>query len=310
MEATPVSDRRVSLVLAVILSSFPLVANATPVRQLSFAERVDAQRAIELVYYSHLTGATRSFAQAVPQELLERKVMTYLKQSVALEQLWSTTVTAEMLRAEADRIGRNTKFPERLGEILAAVGHDDFLMQETLVRATLVDRLARSFFDHDERIQGGARAEAGQIQAGLLDGTLDPAADHPRRTVLVIEPIEIHGASLPASPQPPPGEIGAITEDPRGYAISVTLSTGPGMTRVARYFVPKVPWETWWADLEPQLDAALAPAVADSLSIQTWVQPPRSRWDSAPWARSGETALWMMSRTVVISMSPSGPAPR
>ena len=38
----------------------------------------------------------------MPREVLERKVETYLKQSVALETYWHTPVTAEMRRLMAD----------------------------------------------------------------------------------------------------------------------------------------------------------------------------------------------------------------
>ena len=54
---------------------------------------LEAEEAIERIYYSHQIGATRPFKEAVPRELLESKVRTYLKQSVVLEQFWSTPVT-------------------------------------------------------------------------------------------------------------------------------------------------------------------------------------------------------------------------
>ena len=44
-------------------------------RELTFADRVAAQEAIERVYYSHQIGAERSFEEAVPRERLERKVV-------------------------------------------------------------------------------------------------------------------------------------------------------------------------------------------------------------------------------------------
>src|SRR5262249_40710858 len=91
---------------------------------LTFEQRVDAQRAIERVYYSHQIGATLPFEEAVPQDLLEKKVRTYLKESVALEQIWHTPVTAEMLRAETERIVKNTRMGDRLREILKALGND------------------------------------------------------------------------------------------------------------------------------------------------------------------------------------------
>src|SRR5262249_25859012 len=50
-------------------------------RELSLDDRVNAQEAIERVYYAHQMGATRPFEEAVPRETIERKVRTYLDQS-------------------------------------------------------------------------------------------------------------------------------------------------------------------------------------------------------------------------------------
>src|SRR5262245_58029114 len=66
-------------------------------RELTFEDRVRAQEAIERVYYSHLVGTTQRFEDAVPREVLEKKVRTYLEESVALEKFWSTPVTAAAL---------------------------------------------------------------------------------------------------------------------------------------------------------------------------------------------------------------------
>ena len=63
-----------------------LLQGAEPgTRQLSFEQRVQAQAAIERVYYAHQVGATRPFEEAVPFSVLERKVRTYLKQSIVLD---------------------------------------------------------------------------------------------------------------------------------------------------------------------------------------------------------------------------------
>src|SRR5947199_1277801 len=81
-------------------------------RDLSFEERVKAQEAIERVYYAHQIGATKPFETAVLRTVLERKVRTYLKESVALEKFWQAPVTADMLRKELERMTRLTRMPE------------------------------------------------------------------------------------------------------------------------------------------------------------------------------------------------------
>ena len=91
---------------------------------LSFEDRVEAQRAIESVYYAHQIGAELAFDEAVPRDVLQKKVRTYLKESVALEKLWGTRVTAEALEREWERISRDARFPDRLKEIQEALDND------------------------------------------------------------------------------------------------------------------------------------------------------------------------------------------
>ena len=127
----------------ILLTSTALFPTAVRGRTLTFEERVAGQEAIERVYYAHQIGATRPFREAVPREVVERKVQTYLQQSVALAEIWHAPVTVEMLQAEVLRIGSRTLFPSRLREIYTALGNDPFLVLECFVRPVLVERLAR-----------------------------------------------------------------------------------------------------------------------------------------------------------------------
>ncbi|TDI47247.1 MAG: hypothetical protein E2P01_07305, partial [Acidobacteria bacterium] len=140
-----------TVVLALVLA-----VPAAHAYELTFEERLEAQTAIERVYLSHRSGTTRSFERAVPQGVLREKVRTYLKQTVALEQYWNTSVTAEMLDRELERMIRQTLMPERLEELFAALGNDPLLIREGLARPALVNRLTRNFFRTDERIHEAA----------------------------------------------------------------------------------------------------------------------------------------------------------
>ena len=84
------------LVSAVLLSGTGALA-APP---LTFEQRLAAQEAIERIYHAHRQGETRPFPLAVPRTALESKVDSYLRQSVALDSIWSTPITGEMLAAE------------------------------------------------------------------------------------------------------------------------------------------------------------------------------------------------------------------
>lgn len=72
--------------LFVFAGTYPLSAQRA--RDVTFEERVACQEAIERVYYSHQIRATKPFEEAVPRNVLENKVRTYLRQSMALEELW------------------------------------------------------------------------------------------------------------------------------------------------------------------------------------------------------------------------------
>ena len=125
-------------VLLLLLRASTVIALAALPRQLSFEDRVAAQEAIERVYYSYQEGATGHFEEAVPRELLERKVRTYLKQSMALRTLWKSPVSDAQLRRELDRISMSTRFPDRLEEIYDALNRDPIIILECFVRPVLV----------------------------------------------------------------------------------------------------------------------------------------------------------------------------
>ncbi|MDP3940130.1 MAG: hypothetical protein Q8R92_18595, partial [Deltaproteobacteria bacterium] len=276
-----------------------LTLPATPphTRDLTIEDRLRAQEAIERVYYSHQVGATRPFEEIVPQEILERKVRTYLKQTVALEKLWKTPITAEALQRELERIAANTRFPERLEEIYGALGDDPIVIQECFVRPVLVDRVTRSFFASDQEIHAEARLEAETLLHGLLTGTVRVADEHPDRQILNLvrrdNPgvLEEHAPSSATArggsdPQRRPvvlepeeferwraraagkvGEIGPVREQPGAYVVSVALEETTDGARLAVYTVPKTEYEAWWEGVADRFDESSVKASAVLLSL-------------------------------------------
>ena len=252
---------------------------------LSFSQRVAAQRAIERVYYEHQIGATLPFDKSVPDELLEKKVRLYLKQSAALANIWNTPVTAGMLRAEWERIARSTRMPGRLAELYAALDHDPILIQECLVRPVLVDRLARSFYSHDRVIHAEARGRAEQLferlsrRVGESDAApsirkvADIIRENPGRNAepsprsagaVTMESTEFDRmrATLPSTP----GEIGSPQEEPDAFIIRELLDEGPDRLRVATWRVEKRSWDDWWLAIRDGIDeSSIAIAAAGDL---------------------------------------------
>src|SRR5438128_11888006 len=114
---------------------------------LTFEERVAYQRAIEDVYWRHRIWPRErpdpkpSLDTVMSQAQLENKVVDYLRKSQALEDYWQRPLTAEQLQTEMDRMAQNTKQPEVLREVFAALGNDPFIIAECLARPALAGRL-------------------------------------------------------------------------------------------------------------------------------------------------------------------------
>ncbi|HEV8700526.1 MAG TPA: hypothetical protein VGV60_04545 [Candidatus Polarisedimenticolia bacterium] len=184
---------------AVLLGGEALHAAPATVRDLGFAQRLKAQEAIERVYYSHQIDATAPFEAAVPRDVLARKVQTYLRQSAALERIWHTPVTATMLRSEAERLARDSRMPDRLRELYAALGDDPLLIQECLARPSLVNRLIRNFFESDGDIHRGAVARRSWDDWWTsVEPTLDPGA---------VQAVASDASPLPVSSSCPVGDV-------------------------------------------------------------------------------------------------------
>jgi N-acetylneuraminic acid mutarotase len=278
---------------------------------LTIAERLRAHEAIERAYYTHQIGASVPFEEALPHAALEQKVRTYLKESVALEEYWSTPVSAEMLRAELERIARHTRLPDRLEEIYRALGDDSVLVQECLARPAVVDRLVRNFFAFDPRLHRAARGTAERLRRDLTERRLDP--EEPSRTRRLVEyrlrgPEDREVRLDPAIPgvdgsadrsrvdlseeayrgvraRAPTqvGAVGVVEEDRERFVVQVLLSEETGSFAVARYEIPKRSWSSWWEEISGRLDErAVDAAVARVTSPLP--RPSRSR---DPWTAPG-----------------------
>lgn len=278
-----------------VLAAVPAPAAATPavVRDLTFRDRVAAQRAIDRLEYQHRIGTRRPFEEAVPEEITERRVLESLRRSAALENVWRTRVSRAMLDAELRRMARRTWFPDRLRAVEEALGGDPLLLRECLARPVLVERLVQGFFEGDRRIHAGARESAGRLRADLARGRIDPRHEREGRTVVEVSAAD--AASPDAATDPGiashsgiashrgdpsggrrdaamlrlgreqfavwraglpagPGEVGPVVEERDAFAIHVILEERATSVRVATYVVPKTGWDEWWAVVAPALD--------------------------------------------------------
>ncbi len=135
-------------------------------QQLTFEDRVAAQRTIEAVYWRHRIWPEENpqpkppLDEVLPDEAIRAKVEDYLRKSSALEVYWQRPITPDQLQAEMERMARQSKQPEALGELWAALGNDPLLIAECLARPLLADRLLRESYAADEHFHGELRRRA------------------------------------------------------------------------------------------------------------------------------------------------------
>ena len=156
-----------SLVSGTLVPCFhaEIPATVSP-RNLTFAERLAYQRAVEKIYWRHRVWPKErhdpkpSLDGVMSQAQLEKKVEDYLRKSRALEDYWQRLITAEQLQAEMDRMAKNTRQPEVLRDLFQALGNDPFVIAECLARPALANRLLTNWYPYDQRIHGELKQSA------------------------------------------------------------------------------------------------------------------------------------------------------
>jgi hypothetical protein len=279
--------------ICALLLLFPSQLSAgSQSRSITFEDRVQAQLAIERVYYAHQLANKVRFEDAVPRELIEKKVRNYLKQSVALAEIWHTRITAEALRDELKRIALGTHLPDRLREIYSALDDDPVLIQECFARPALVGRLLRAFFDYDKSIHASARAEAEQIRTRLETGDRRSVRANARRSEVTIARVregsrsrffletdkfartylgepgtELDEEEYEKWRSLAPdhvGEVGSLMEELDSFTFRVLVEDGPVRTSWDVYSVPKAPMESWLSQIRDSFDESTIGPVADA----------------------------------------------
>jgi N-acetylneuraminic acid mutarotase len=152
---------RLVLAVTILLPAIPASAQAASSgRSLMLDERLGYQRAIEAVYWQHRTwpaenGQPKPALSAVlPAAEVRARVDDALRLSAALAELWQQPITGEQLQAEMDRQAANTRQPELLRELWAALDNDAYVIAEMLARPALAERLVRNAFERDSRFAG------------------------------------------------------------------------------------------------------------------------------------------------------------
>ncbi|MBA3914156.1 MAG: hypothetical protein H0X25_09990 [Acidobacteriales bacterium] len=134
-----------------------LAASAQPSRVLDIGARTAGQRDIEQVYWQHRiwpeqnTTPKPALEARITSEQLQQKAEHGLRLSRALEAVWHAPITGSQLQAEMNRMARDSRRPDMLRDLFAALDDDPMLVAEVLARPALAERLARNFYEHDQR---------------------------------------------------------------------------------------------------------------------------------------------------------------
>jgi Kelch motif protein len=317
-------DRRCLLGCALLAGLLAPPGHADPAGgALALEDRVRFQRAIEEVYWRHRIWPRENptpkpaLSSVMTEAAIRGKVDDYLRQSSALETLWNDSVTAEQLQAELDRIVRDTRDSSTLAEVFHALGDDPYVIAETFVRHTLVDRLVRDRYASDARFHGAlkARAEAARQACTSVACMKSMGGDYHETTftratgdglaldrVVGLEPKE--WVTERARVRGPVGRLGDVEETRDAFRVTALLADGPERFTSASVSWPKISFDTWWADRRASFSPSPQPMAA-SYSIRsidlvgctpdTWA----STYAGAPDPRYGHTAVWTGTEMIV-----------
>jgi len=265
--------------IAALLCSLT-IASSKAAGPPAFEERVAAQEAIERVYYEHRIwpednpAPKPSFEQMVPRAAIEAKVTDTIRKSNALDVFWKRPITAAQLRAEMDRMARDTRDPDLLLDLFGALGNDPALVAECLARPVLADRLIRNWYAHDTRCHAEARrgAEAAHDRADPLNLEAWPEGEYRRcayrladRDVRRLPPAGTPGGAVPLARRDfdtllarhPVGEGLIVREEREAFVLSRPASVTAKEIVLERLLFPKRDFDSWWREVSVALPREL-----------------------------------------------------
>ena len=228
--------------------------------------------AVERIRDSHRTGGGRSFAERYPHQVWLSRADDIVRKTRCLAERYGVEVGDEALTRELARMLRESQDPDRLQELLDALGNDPVLVKECLVRPVLVERLLRRRVAWDAELQAQAREAAARLAAvggpeelrraseakvQLVEaraGSHNDAKAWERPGVLQLQPDEL---ARMAADFPAPGEVSSPRETITGIELRATLEKGGGHLVAIVAEVPKVLAEIWWQQHRDEYQSSL-----------------------------------------------------
>ncbi|MBW1784948.1 MAG: hypothetical protein JRL30_29925 [Deltaproteobacteria bacterium] len=161
-------------ILLLFGSGASLASTQTP-KTFTLEQRVVCQTTIEGIRWSHRIwpadnpGPKPPLSAVLSDVQIRGKVQKSLQMEEALASVYGMKIDGAMLQAELNRMALNTRAPDRLRELFAALGNDPVVIAECLVRPTLVEHNLYNSYVWDSNHHGVLRKRAEAVLADLDD---------------------------------------------------------------------------------------------------------------------------------------------
>ena len=302
------------------LTAAILLAPGTPEQssssRLSFEQRVEAQRAIERVYWKHRIWPPENAAEKPPlekvlsDEALRARVTRSLKLSSALESVWGRPIGGDQLQAELRRMATASRAPELLRELFQALNNDPHRIAETLARPALAERLARNAYAQDERFHGALRRRA---EAALGKGVAlrEAGGEYRDERWVRLEACEDEEENCLVLPEGEwqrvverlSGKGRILEEHNDGFRVMELLARSGNEATVAVASWRKVPFHVWWAAEEKAQRLEVAESVQRFLLLEPTPECTPDTWQptltDVPDARANHSMVWTGTEMIV-----------
>ena len=154
--------------LCLFFALLPLALQASGSASDAFAALVADRTAVERIYYNHRLGTKLPFEQALNAAEIERLVKAELHKEALLARLYHVEIADRQIETEVKRIDRETRAPEMLAEIKAALGNDPRRFARAVAKPIAVDRELRNRFQNDDPLHALQREQAETVRRKLL----------------------------------------------------------------------------------------------------------------------------------------------
>ncbi|BAO44071.1 Kelch repeat-containing protein [Thiolapillus brandeum] len=251
--------------LLILIGSGPLAAGQFHTTTFTLEQRVSCQSRIEDVRWSHSiwpesnTQPKPSRMEVMDEAQIRAQVEDNLRLEAALAGRYGIAITQSMLQSEINRMGSNSRIPDRLQELFKALDNDPLKVAECLARPLLVKRLLRERYEWDAHehsdLRMTAKASAKQLQDPAdfkghiielaLTGEKEQTAQENTLHGGLIE-MDKTGFQREATRLSRASSTPGLHETPTTFVYEKVLQKSPTRIRLIRQVWKKRSFDAWW----------------------------------------------------------------